>query len=414
MEHPKFELDTEGFPLPGPVIRYYRQHMTYTDKEGRVKIWTQADLAKTLRISEWSVRMMETKNQGLDSIERRRTLAKLLNIPPVLLGLASIDQLQGLLHEDKKTLSSISSQAHKQGMISAEEVQLYKDALPVLKDKYDQGDLQPLTVEAWIKRIRNNIGNIPVKDKSSTLQSLVGYSVLAGRLYSHDRLDWLAATRHLNSAKQIAIQMDNPEVRMFVMHHIGEMYFVQKKPVLAQDEFDYALSLAKGASPQVIGRVLTYSAIAHAMTGHDRANTIRVERLLEQAEKCVQAKKSHDSLMRFDDTQYLRDKADALICLQEYNKAFDAIEDADAIGDNHKRGNAYLMILSAECYIKQKQPEYDQAVTLLLQVLKENSHNKYYVDYVARLHKLLATSRYSNAPDVVHLGMHLRTLQGRK
>ena len=75
---PQFQLDTDGFPVPGPVVRYYREQMRYTDKDGQIRRWTQADLATRLQISELMVRLMETKNKGLDSIERRKTLATIL------------------------------------------------------------------------------------------------------------------------------------------------------------------------------------------------------------------------------------------------------------------------------------------------------------------------------------------------
>lgn len=40
-----------------------------------------------------TLELMETKHKGLDSIERRRTLSTILKIPPVLLGLGSLDQI---------------------------------------------------------------------------------------------------------------------------------------------------------------------------------------------------------------------------------------------------------------------------------------------------------------------------------
>src|SRR5713226_8072736 len=89
--YPDFPLDDEEFPDPGTVIRYFREKMQYTDPiEGKRKHWTQADLAKRLGVSEVTVRLMETQNVGLDSMSRRRLVADILKIPPVLLGLGSL------------------------------------------------------------------------------------------------------------------------------------------------------------------------------------------------------------------------------------------------------------------------------------------------------------------------------------
>ncbi len=73
---PMFPLDKHGSPLPGKVLKYYRERIKYIDPEsGKEKHWTQADLAKRVGVTEIMVTLMETKNQGLASIERRRVLA---------------------------------------------------------------------------------------------------------------------------------------------------------------------------------------------------------------------------------------------------------------------------------------------------------------------------------------------------
>src|SRR5215470_13345686 len=81
---PKFPLDDYGFPQPGVVIRYFRERMKYIDPEDhKEKHWRQIDLAERLGVSEVTIRLMETKSNSLDSIERRRVLADILKIPPV-------------------------------------------------------------------------------------------------------------------------------------------------------------------------------------------------------------------------------------------------------------------------------------------------------------------------------------------
>src|SRR5262245_41462839 len=104
-------LDQDGFPLPGVVIRHFRERMKYYDPgEKKEKTWTQVDLARRLKVSEVTVRLMETQNQGLDSMKRRRLLASILNIPPVLLGLGSLQELNGYLqYYPEGELASVSA-----------------------------------------------------------------------------------------------------------------------------------------------------------------------------------------------------------------------------------------------------------------------------------------------------------------
>ncbi len=87
---PQFEIEIDGSLIqvkqPGRVVKYYREQMIYTDREGKVRHWTQAELAQRLDLSEVQVCNMENHNQGLDSIERRRILITILRIPPCCWG----------------------------------------------------------------------------------------------------------------------------------------------------------------------------------------------------------------------------------------------------------------------------------------------------------------------------------------
>ncbi|MGB8344745.1 MAG: tetratricopeptide repeat protein [Ktedonobacteraceae bacterium] len=80
------ETGTDGFPCPGKVTRWYREQKKRTDAT-----WTQKRLALELGLTERAVCYLESHNVGLDSISLRRKLAMLFNIPPILFGLASLE-----------------------------------------------------------------------------------------------------------------------------------------------------------------------------------------------------------------------------------------------------------------------------------------------------------------------------------
>lgn len=410
---PEFELDARGFPLPGPVIRYYRENMTYTDKGGNVKHWTQADLAQRLNLGERNIRLMETENKHLNSLERRWTLATLLKIPPALLGLASFEQLIDTLQAKPDAASLTQSTATNTHAVGEEEIRLYHDALPVLANGYDQENLKAATIEAWIGRITGNLDAIDKKHKQQVIGLLIRYHVLAGNLYSDYYMNWSKATSHFNTASQLTISVPNPDLKAFICYWIGEMYLNQRNLMLARDVFEKGLSIAKNTSPHLQGSLLAYTALARAMTVTDATDVLHVHRLLEQAEACVSPTSSSD-LLTFDLPTSLGDRADTLITLKEYAEASDALEDASFYTGNNRHTETYLHILQAECYLKQKQPEYEEAVKLLSQVLDQSGHVQYYVNYVARLYKLLAASPSKNAPDVVDLGMTLREFKLKK
>src|SRR5690349_5969911 len=85
---PAFDPGPDGFPRPGQIIRHFRQTRLKADG----KPWTQRDLAQKLGKQELAVREMELRDTGLNDITRRRFLADLFDIPPILLGLATVPE----------------------------------------------------------------------------------------------------------------------------------------------------------------------------------------------------------------------------------------------------------------------------------------------------------------------------------
>lgn len=405
---PTFHLNEQGFPFPGEVIRYYRERMTYTDSTGKQRHWTQADLAKRLNVSEITVRLMETQNKYLTLIERRQTIAALLKIPPALLGLASLDDFQRILQQHHAEDTSITS---AKNAVSASEIQFYRDALPAFKNAYEQGVLLPQTMESWITCMNNTIKQIHAKPKNDTLAILAHYHIITANIYSSDLQNWVKSIEHLDMAKHIANTLNYHELLAVAHHYAGEMYLNQGNNLLARAELDFALSLSKSASPQVKGSILTYVALSHALTGTDEADRLYVRKLLDESEKYATRNIDSNMLMKFDNTQRLANSADTLIALKRYEAALDRIYDAEEFSSTRKRWIEYLKILRAECYIKQRKAEYEQAIELLTQILENNKNIQYYVDYVARLHKLIVASSYGNAPDVADLEMMLRKLR---
>lgn len=418
---PTFHLDQHGFPLPGEVVRYYREHMTYTDSEGKQRRWTQTDLAKRLHVSELMVRLMETQHQGLNSIERRRTLALLLNIPPALLGLATLDDLHKAMQGD--SIKHLALTSHTQQVIDTSEIQLYRDALGVFKDRYEQGKLQPQAVEAWIARITNAVEQTQGTPQNEALAELAKYHFLAANTYDHDLQDWVRTTDHLSAAKDIASTLDNNELFATACYYTSEMYLGQNKPQLAYRELEAILDLSKSVSPQLRGNILADIALtrakasAEANVSMDEADRSYIRKLLDEAEDYVSNGSSESTLMGFNEGQYLETRASTLIYFKRYGLALECIDEAEEYLESRPpniRNTEFLKILRAKCYIGQKNPEYEEATRLLSQVLSDNSQIQLWVDRIAKLHKLIIASPYGKAPDVTDLGMVLRKLRAKQ
>jgi transcriptional regulator with XRE-family HTH domain len=84
---PAFEMGKDGFPRPGRVTKYYRERKKLTDAT-----WTQQRVARELGITVKAVSDSENRDAGFDSMALRRKVARWFDIPPLLLGLASLEE----------------------------------------------------------------------------------------------------------------------------------------------------------------------------------------------------------------------------------------------------------------------------------------------------------------------------------
>lgn len=403
-ELPDFRREKHGFPYPGPVVRYYRLKMKYTDGDGKKKHWTQSELGKLLDLSEASVRMMETQSKFLDSIERRRLLADILKIPPILLGLGSFAELEQLLSKKPDALStSIST---KSPVITTETANLYKDAFQIYSTSHSAGSIGDSTkdIETWITRIE---GDIPRSGKlqAELSQTLWGFHYLLAKVYGNDLEKYPPSFSHLNSAMTLANALGNSDMKASTMYLSAEIHFAEQSIALAKSDMVAAVDYAKGASSGVKAGVYTYAALAFALTRSDLSDAVYTEKLLEQAGNHAHSKMDVPFL-RMDYGKFLMDSADVLISLGRYGKALEYLDRAEEyIDPSRPRRYAQTQILRAESTIKSKRPDYEYAVSLLMEALRigQSVHSSYTIGYVRRLYRLLADSNFYSNPQLAQL-----------
>src|SRR5437763_3271133 len=104
LDYPAFAPGKDGFfPRTGEVVKYYRERAMDT----RGKPWTQRRLANALGIeTDQAVWNLENRDSALD-IERRRFLSRLFNIPPILFGIITLEEIDKLLEQRRAARSGI-------------------------------------------------------------------------------------------------------------------------------------------------------------------------------------------------------------------------------------------------------------------------------------------------------------------
>lgn len=405
---PNFQRDEHGFPYPGPVVKYYRRKMKYTDGDGKEKHWTQSLLGELIGLSEASVRMMESQSKFLDSIERRRMLSTLLKIPPILLGLGSLSELEQLLND--KPFPLFSSASTTQPTVTRETANLYRDALRVYSNSHSVGSISESTrdIETWISRIESESTRAG-KFQPELHQTLWGFHYLLAKVYGNDLELYAPSFSHLNSAMTIANTLNNSDMKASSMYLSAEIHFAEQNIALAKSDMVAAVDYAKGASLGVKAGVYTYAALAYALSNPDLSDRTQAEKWLEHAGNHAHSKMDVPFL-RMDYGKFLMDSADALISLGRYGKAIEYLDQAEEyIDPSRPRRYAQTQILRAESTIKSRRPDYEYAASLLMEALKigKSVHSSYTISYVKRLYKLLSETKFSSNPQLAQLRVAL-------
>ncbi|HEY0756862.1 MAG TPA: hypothetical protein VGD98_23115 [Ktedonobacteraceae bacterium] len=353
--------------------------------------------------------MMETQSKFLESIERRRLLADILKIPPILLGLGSLAELEELL--SGKSGVPVASPFAKRATVTTEMANLYKDAFQVYSNSHSAGSISESTrdIETWVTRMEADIPGSG-KLQSELNQTLWGFHYLLAKVYGSDLEQYKPSFSHVNAAMTIANVLSNSDLKASTMYLSAEIHFAEQSIALARSDMIAAVDFAKGASSGVKAGVYTIAALAFALTQADLSDTIYTEKLLEQAGNHAHSRMDVPFL-RMDYGKFLLDSADVLISLGRYGKALEYLDSAEEyIDPSRPRRYAQTQILRAESAIKAKRPDYEYAVTLLLEALGigKSVHSSYTIGYVRRLYKLLATTTFSSNPQLAQLRMSLK------
>ncbi|HEY1249280.1 MAG TPA: helix-turn-helix transcriptional regulator [Nitrososphaera sp.] len=407
---PQFELGLDGYPLPGKVVKYYREQMKYTDRDGKEKHWTQAELAERLGLKEVMVNLMENKNQGLDSIDRRRTLATILRIPPVLLGLGSLD----LIVEIATGHTPIGPPNAKKRKVSKDTIKQYQATFKVYKSLYAGGLTYTSIndIDKWVTRIQQDIEYVSAEDRNVLLRVLWDFEILCSRIHGNDLFDWGKAFEHIDNAKEIATILDDRDLQAASLYYSSSYHFRQKRLGLAKMDIEGALMYAKGALPQTKGNIYSHNACLRADDTSLSGITL-VQNTFDDLEQYAGATSEIATLV-FGKHNYLLDRAYTLIDIDRPAKAIELLDDAERyIEPANKRHLVFIDVMRAKCYINLKKPEYEQTVALLSSAIEDSKELRVArnIAHIENLYTKLVASSYGNSPDVIDLGLMLQELR---
>ena len=209
--HGDFSPGIGILPHTGQVIQHYRQ------KQARYK--KQKDLAIAAGVSERLVQDWET-SMYIESLERRIVLAKLLKIPPALLGL----DWRLVTYKDN-TGTYTNPLEYIAELLEEDSFYTYEDILFMGNELLQKGGPQHVAgrLQRRLKRLRTVVDKIPAADKDAWQDLLVRYYVLTAT-YARHNMQLQEALGMLHDAVVLAKSLDDLETLSFTLYRRTRAY----------------------------------------------------------------------------------------------------------------------------------------------------------------------------------------------
>ena len=406
-----FEEGKGGFPRTGQVIKYYRERTM--DHEGFP--YTQKDLAKVLGITDHTVRELENKDLGIDH-DRRQFLSKLFNIPPILLGIFTIEQVNRMLESEGKGFAVSLAPAGPSHALTRS-----NSTLVTRKESIDPKEYDKLIVSLWDT---NNIGTaygsiadtlltidafyreLPhvIDEERPHLQELLcNYHQFVANLF-RDQEKFNTAISHLDKALYFANVLNKDELKALVLHRRGitwqEAGFFDKAIKDYQDARQYEKGLPSNLNGVILlGASLSGAKGAQTQEAQDAAILLcdRVGNIIRNNQK-----EEDPYSLKLDLNRYHLDKSAALIAVGR-NK--DALRELKLVrsGPKQLRRQAYHGVLEAQAYANLGKYERAGELAEFALLIAQQIDSKVNIARVVRIYQQLLESSYKRSPDVARL-----------
>jgi transcriptional regulator with XRE-family HTH domain len=386
-----FDPDEDGYPHAGQVVRHYRL----------LKNWSPAELGEAMgKTARW-VQAMEHDNTVPEAISRRRALAAILGIPPVLLGLAQLEAFSKLLTE---TAGGTSRTAK----IDQAALDQYQGFLRLYWElDYTSSAAESLEdIARWTRHLRAVANETDGTQRRHVVELLCRYDQLATWI-ARDQRDYPRAFAHANRAVKLANTSQNPELLAAALFRRGRTYLESGDIASAVDDLDAALPFAHRARPQLKALVLLAAGHAHAHAAESSADRIAAVSLLDQASRIIRRGNLEDdeSFVKLNTGRYHLDRAGALIAMRRPEDAHDELDLAErGIGPDQTRRHAYISVLRARAYAALGETQVAVSTAESALVVSKALHSSINISRIAELHQQVSATSFGTSPQVARLG----------
>jgi len=374
-----FTMQEDGWPNAGEVVRHYRKQRDLSAEEVAQR-YTQAT-GKPIAAT-W-VLDMESKNKVPTDMTRRRALADILKIPPVLLGLASLEQVVLQPEGQAQSASAIPGVLTRAPLVEADVIR-YEQNIRLLWHIHHTS-----SAHSALQDVTTAIGEL------EQLRQQVSGSLLARiefLLYCHYRLAaetsrdqgrYKNGYNYASQAIKVAKELQKREwlaPALYVRGHIclvwgmlgekttqGIVTLDYTKVLLAINDLEAALASAtrpqlQGLIKSELSRAQVFFAVRQGKVVHANFVTLATNHI-KTAQGFIGRGSREDPYIQWllsgelmSDGDYLLNKAITYNLIGWSEQAEEILDDEleQAIPRNQTRQNAWMQIVRAQVGLKQR------------------------------------------------------------
>ncbi len=381
-EYEAFPAGSDGWPNAACVVQCHR----------RMKQWTQRDLADALSIQELSVRKMENKGVGLDSLMRRRALRFLLSIPPLLLGLDGIYGVPSF------------SRAHASALPTINDLRSAQERLWVGYYTGD-GQNQLSSVNSSLLLLKDALPLIPTAQRSAYLEHVSLLYQAAGNVVLASA-QMPVVLSYMNTGIEYARASENSALLSTALGRRAAALFELGDFPVAEKSIREALSVLSQSK-----QVLRYPVASRVLSCLALDRTDRAE-VLKMLDKIV----VNDDYNKGDDPNVLLwCRAQVLINLAQnapdrsrlLRQASELLDRAELTAPDTLRRKLIIKLEQARAYTGLRELEYATDAAIEAFQLMRQIKSVLYIPQLSDIYHTLLQSSYAGSPQTARLGLLL-------
>jgi tetratricopeptide (TPR) repeat protein len=356
-----FSAQDDDFPCAGEVIQFYRKQLELSVH----------DFALTLKVSPRRVQVMEKDNKVPDSMERRRFIAKTLKIPPILLGLASVDVF--LRPADALEAKGATITASTRLIVDQKAISQYQSQLGWFWSLHYTSSANGVLneVQANILQIQALLIYTNGKEREQLIEQLCGFYELGARVES-DRNNSAGALVYLDNAVALAELLNNAELYGRLLYKRGLVLYEARRFPEALTDLEKANKLVPHLTGPLAGSILLELGLVKSYLAQPGSLTDRSVSLsyFDKAERYTRLPQTDGGMgIRYDSGRYLTARGEGLLALG--GRLGDAEEMLDEAASNTApdltRRHLFIDLYRTKLYVAEK--EYPTATVLAQEVV---------------------------------------------